>query len=247
MVSGRHRVPLRRRSRSGRRAVGGRGGGRWARFRRPGRRPLRTRPAPRGHDADRRDRLASGTPVGQLSRARPLCAGGRDDRPRRESARPTDRRSRLDAARLARRPRSHRLRRPFRQRHDGAQGVRLAAKRSARRGRPHSRPGAHLLRPAAGRGLLVREFQRPCRDRGQSRPRRPRPRPRRRNAGRDCCRSNAIAPKATRPEAALAESADWIILRDYIARSWAVNSALRTRCRQGRPRGGGRRRWRRSR
>ena len=96
----------------------------------PGGGPLRACPAPRGHDANRRDRLASGTPVGQLSRTRPLCARGRDDRPRRASARPPDRRPRLDAARLARRPRGHRLRRPFRQRHDGAQGVCLAAGRS---------------------------------------------------------------------------------------------------------------------
>ena len=33
--------------------------------------------------ADRRDRLAAGNPLGELSRARPLCPGRRDDRPRR--------------------------------------------------------------------------------------------------------------------------------------------------------------------
>ena len=92
--------------------------------------------------------------------------------------------------RLARRSRRDRLYRPLRQRAD-----RPARRDHPRRRRPPRRRPLHparrdLLRRPRRRGLLVREFQRPRRDRGQSRPRR-------RDAGggdgsKDSCQSSVI-------------------------------------------------------
>ena len=67
----------------------------------------------------------------------------------------------------------------------GLRAAMLPSRRQARRRGPHSRAGKDVRRPADRRGLLVREFERPCRDRRQSRARGPRSWPCDRQSGRD--------------------------------------------------------------
>jgi hypothetical protein len=82
--------------------------------------------------------------------------------------RPAAQRRRGSPGGLARRPFRGRLHRSLRQCHDRAAGGHGAAQRKACRGGPDIGAGKDLQRSAAGHGFLVREFERPCRNRRQS-------------------------------------------------------------------------------
>ena len=119
---------------------------------------------------DGRDHLAAATTLRELPRPRSFRAGRGDAGARRAPPSGATRDAEFAAVRLARRSRRDRLYRPLRQRHDRAARQRRCRRRDADLG--HRRPRiAHARTFSAvgeGEALLVREFQRPRRDRGQS-------------------------------------------------------------------------------